>query len=455
MICAGCGGTEVSEVCGSCGASGLLRDRYALEEILGHGAQGTAYRALDLETGGAVVIKELPVRPGTSAKALELFHREVRVLQQLSHPQIPTYIDHFEAGTGRARALYIAQDFIEGTDFASVLAEHRFTEREVLQILAELLPLFAYLHGLTPPVVHRDVKPRNVMRRPDGSLVLVDFGAVRDALKDPDLGGSTVAGTFGYMAPEQFAGDAEPASDLYGLGAFAVALLTRKEPHTLLGPTNQLEWRAHTRVRAGAGDLIDALVEPDVRRRLGSAEEALQRVEALLSGAQLPVVRAPAPVAPELGGTFSLALQAVLDGELEPEAHDRVVGAIEGALGLSGRVRGVGRSLRWHSDDPNRGVSVSVEPRAGRTIVRIREPLGGLAGGLFGGLGGGMGGGFGGGLGWLMFAMGGPAALVAWLVLTVGGSLALATALFATVRRRRAEGLQRALDEISEVVRGL
>ncbi|HEY5959595.1 MAG TPA: hypothetical protein VIV60_23735, partial [Polyangiaceae bacterium] len=91
--------------------------------------------------------------------------------------------------------------------------------------------VFAYLHAQSPPVVHRDVKPGNIVQRPDGGFSLIDFGSVRDGLRA--AGGSTVVGTFGYMAPEQFQGRALPASDVYGVGATILTLLTGATPDRL------------------------------------------------------------------------------------------------------------------------------------------------------------------------------------------------------------------------------
>jgi serine/threonine protein kinase len=467
VICATCGEPDIEGPCPTCGADGLLNDRFVLEKILGNGAHGTTYRARERETGASVAIKELSLRPGTSRKAVELFHREAEVLRQLDHPQVPDYSDHFEAGRGKNRALYIAQEFVDGEDFAQILDGHRFTEREVLELLAELLPVFEYLHGLSPPVVHRDVKPRNVMRRrEDGRVFLVDFGTVRDALQDPDMGGSTVAGTFGYMAPEQFAGDAEPASDLYGLAAFAVALLTRREPHTLLGPTNRLDWTPHTRVSPGVEAFLRSLLEPDPQERLGSARVATVAVARLLRNErntpappkpQLPARHPDRLPSPDTSGRevlWSQQFTRSIPGTLPPEHFDLVVAAIENAMGLTGRVSVVGKSLRWHAAHPNRIVSVSLEPRGDQSIIRGREQLGQLAGGLFGGIGGGVGGGLGGGLSYPAYMVGGPTAVLAWLILVVGGALLLAWVIYDNVRRSRGEALQRVLAEVAEVVEG-
>ena len=125
--------------------------------------------------------------------------------------------------------------------------------------------------GASPPVIHRDLKPGNVIRRPDGSFAFVDFGAVRDKLR-PE-GGSTVVGTFGYMAPEQFQGRALPASDVYAVGATALADAHRAAsrrtcPHKGLA----IDVRAALRERRGAASerlvgMLEAMLEPDPDRR--------------------------------------------------------------------------------------------------------------------------------------------------------------------------------------------
>ena len=238
MICARCEQPTPSAPCSACGEDPLLGGRWALESLLGQGASGTTWAAsATLDAGGApaererVAIKEISLRGRAAGKARELIEREVRILRELDHPGVPSYRGHLTAGEGRGRALYLLQELIPGQTLSAEMETRRYSEPEVLGVVEELLEILRYLHGRSPPVVHRDVKPANVMRRPDGSLCLIDFGAVRDALKG-DLGGSTVAGTFGYMAPEQFAGDASPASDLYGVGALAVALLAPR-PHAV------------------------------------------------------------------------------------------------------------------------------------------------------------------------------------------------------------------------------
>lgn len=141
-----------------------------------------------------------------------------------------------------------------------------------------------YLSSRAPAVVHRDIKPSNIIRRPDGSYALVDFGSVRDRLR-PETGG-TIVGTFGYMAPEQFQGRASPRSDLYGLGATAMVMLTGTEPtelpHVGLGIDVESSLPAATPrslVRA-----LTSMLVPDPEGRASSVEAVL----AILRGAPEP-----------------------------------------------------------------------------------------------------------------------------------------------------------------------
>lgn len=300
MICADCGVQTEGDPCEKCGRPALLDGRYRLDRVLGRGTTGTTFAAVRLADGLNVAVKEMPLRQADTEKGRELLRREVRVLRQLHHAQIPAWIDDLVVGQGKHASLYLVIEFIDGVDLAHELEQHRYDEREVLDVVIGLLPVLIYLHNLSPPVIHRDIKPRNVIRRSPmgthpGELVLLDFGAVRDAVADIELGGSTVAGTFGYMAPEQFRGDASAASDIYAVGALAVALLTRREPHTLADPNGILVWAHHARVSPAVARLLGRMLDRDARRRPSDAATLLIEVRQLRASLDA-APPAPAPV---------------------------------------------------------------------------------------------------------------------------------------------------------------
>lgn len=222
--------------------------------------------------GRLVAIKRFRVGTAKSWKDVELAEREARTLASLNHPHLPRYIEHFEEDG----ALYLVMEKVEGESLASLRARRRGLDvHEVVRMIEDIAEALRYLHGRAPPIVHRDVKPGNILRRPDGTYALVDFGAVRDRLRPK--GGSTVVGTFGFMAPEQFQGRASPSSDLYGLGATAITMLTGTEPeelpHAGLGIDVARALPKGTPPRLARA--LAAMLEPNPDRRVASASDVL------------------------------------------------------------------------------------------------------------------------------------------------------------------------------------
>lgn len=258
----------------------IVANRYQLAELLGEGGSGSTYRAIRLEDGAAVAIKILSLRHLNDWKQLELFEREAKVLSQLNHPQIPKYLEYFHIDTPENRAFYIVQQLAPGKPLTAwVQAGWRGTEAEVRDIASQLLEILQYLHQQSPPLIHRDLKPHNIIRNDDGRVFLVDFGAVQDVYNNTLLKGSTVAGTFGYMAPEQFRGLAVPASDLYGLGATILYLLTHRSPADLPQERLKLSFRAHVNISNHFADWLEKMLEPDTSERFLSADVALSALQ--------------------------------------------------------------------------------------------------------------------------------------------------------------------------------
>ncbi|MGZ3450730.1 MAG: serine/threonine protein kinase [Polyangiales bacterium] len=253
-----------------------LRDgRFVRLGPLGEGSQGATFDGMDKREGRAVAIKRFDVRGAKAWKDVELAEREARVLEALHHPKIPAYVDHFES----EGALYLVMEKIEGESLAALRKRGAvLSEGDVVRLLRDASEVLEYLHGRAPAVIHRDLKPGNVIRRPDGSFAFVDFGAVRDKLRPQ--GGSTVVGTFGYMAPEQFQGRASPASDVYAIGATALTMLTGEEPENLPHKGLAIDVRSALIGRASDGmiEVLERMLEPDPEKRAGKIAPLLERL---------------------------------------------------------------------------------------------------------------------------------------------------------------------------------
>lgn len=272
QFCASCGEQTAEQPCTECGSDPRLDGRYVLRALLGQGSHGMTWRAEGAD-GAAVAVKVINLGHGLKADARRTLDREVAVLRQLSHPRIPGLIDDFSTRSGMTRYRCIVQELIHGEPLLAALAERRHTPGQVMAMLAEIAEILTYLHGLSPPIIHRDIKPQNLIRRSsDGALVLIDFGSVRDTLVGT-LGGTMSVGTVGYMAPEQITGEVLPASDLYALGALAVHLLTRQPPSLTHDPADPIRWQKPEGLPSEIGALVDALLQPDPARRPQSAAE--------------------------------------------------------------------------------------------------------------------------------------------------------------------------------------
>jgi len=212
----------------------VLAADYALEKTLGQN-RAITWLARDLRTDQPVVIKALQFQEMQDWKDQELFQREISLLKQLTNPGVPRYL----AESADDACLYLIMEAMPGQSLSSWLnTGQRADEALVVKLADQVLEILSYLHSFSPPVIHRDIKPGNLIWD-GGQVYLVDFGGVQELLQ-PE-GGSTVTGTYGYMAPEQFAGKASVRSDLYSLGASLVHLLTGRPPGDFLNARLQLQ----------------------------------------------------------------------------------------------------------------------------------------------------------------------------------------------------------------------
>ena len=266
-----------------------VADRYEIIRQLGKGSFAHTLLARDLRLGRPVALKVLHPRAANDLKAFELFEREAAVLRELRHPGVPAVHTTFRAAWEGAEAAFLVMEYIEGTSLAELISARRHLElSEVLQLFVELLGVLDYLHSRVPPVLHRDIKPANLIQRPDGSIALVDFGAVRNVFRAPDDDGSTVVGTHGYMPYEQYMGQASPASDLYALGATLLHLITGRAPPEFMTTAGRLEVPAGLPFGAPMRDILVRLLAPAQADRFQSAREVRAALLGLTASARQP-----------------------------------------------------------------------------------------------------------------------------------------------------------------------
>ncbi|MBD1813527.1 serine/threonine protein kinase [Microcoleus vaginatus DQ-U2] len=273
----------------------VLKERYAIQQCLGKNAGRQTLLARDLQTQELVVIKILTFSADFQWDDLKLFEREAETLQSLSHPAIPRYLDYFEFQTPKTKGLALVQSYIEAKSLAEwVEAGRKFNEKEIKQIANNLLEILIYLQHQNPPVIHRDIKPSNILladRSPLkqkhsalnkggwlGEVYLVDFGSVQ-TLAAREGSTVTVVGTYGYMPPEQFGGRAVPASDLYGLGATLIYLVTGVHPAELPQEDLRINFEPKIALSLEFVDWLQWMTEPDLNSRLTSADRALKALE--------------------------------------------------------------------------------------------------------------------------------------------------------------------------------
>ena len=210
----------------------LREGRYTIHYALGVGGQGTAYLATDHSMGDeSVVLKEfiLPVYVDATVRrqSLERFEQEARILKQLNNQQIVKLMDFFvEDHRG-----YLVLEHIDGLSLRDlVVKQGPFSEDRVHELALQMCQIQEYLHELTPPVVHRDFTPDNLILRKDGMLKLVDFNV---AQQTESTATGTVVGKHAYLPPEQFRGQPTTQSDIYALGASVFYILTGVEPEPI------------------------------------------------------------------------------------------------------------------------------------------------------------------------------------------------------------------------------
>lgn len=207
----------------------LVDGKYRVLRRCGQGGMSVVYMALNERANKTWAIKEIR-KDGT--QNYEVVKQglivETDMLKRLNHPHLPSIIDVID----REGSFLIVMDFIEGRTLSDVLKEYGAQPQEsVIDWAKQLCDVLGYLHSRTPAIIYRDMKPSNIMLKPDGNVVLFDFGTARE-YKSQNLEDTVCLGTRGYAAPEQYGGQGQTdaRTDIYCLGATMYHLLTGHNP---------------------------------------------------------------------------------------------------------------------------------------------------------------------------------------------------------------------------------
>ncbi len=281
----------------------ILEKRYRIVSHLGQGGFGRTYLAEALHRfNERCVLKEFAPQVQSVPelqKAKELFGREAGALHKLKHPQLPGFLELFQADMGAGvGCLFLVQDYVEGpTYFDLFKSGKQLSEAEVVQLLCQLLPLLSYIHS--KGVIHRDITPDNIILRSSDHLpVLIDFGGVKQVaatavLKFTSIGGlETRLGKQGYAPEEQLrSGQVFVNSDLYSLAVTALVLLTGKEPQKLYD-SHQGTWRWGQEISTSSQlqAILQKMLAHKPGARFSSADEVLKALQS-----QIPLASSPQP----------------------------------------------------------------------------------------------------------------------------------------------------------------
>jgi serine/threonine protein kinase len=253
---------------------------YSIQQELGSNRAGgrVTYLAVDDKTQQQVVIKQFQfAKSGSSWSDYDAYQREIQLLRSLDHPGIPCYLNSFQTPDG----FCMVQEY---KNAASLAIARSFSPEQIRSIAVSMLQILVYLQNQIPAVIHRDVKPENVLVSEQTDVYLVDFGFAR--IGDGEVGvSSVVKGTLGFMPPEQlFNRQLTEASDLYGLGMTLICLLTGTKSNQI-GDLVDISYQVKFKHLVSKLDFhwvnwLEKMVEPKIKNRYPNAIAALAAMPA-------------------------------------------------------------------------------------------------------------------------------------------------------------------------------
>ncbi|MFP4497327.1 MAG: protein kinase domain-containing protein, partial [Vulcanimicrobiota bacterium] len=293
----------------------LQEGRYTIARELGEGGMGKVYLARDEKMEFDVVVKEmLPylATPKEREYIKKHFKEEAKMLFRLKHQGLPRVTDYFFEGN----SIYIIMEYIKGEDLESIIKKSQNNQISIDQFfnwIINVLHILGYLHNQDPPIIHRDIKPGNIMVTPDNKIVLVDFGVAKSV--GMKTGTHTRVGTPGFASPEHFFGKFFLASDIYSLGATFHYLLSGDDPRS----RNPFDYPQLSKYRDdvpdGLQEILNRMLETEIDVRYEKIEDVIQDL-LKISGISTPAIpgQLPAVVTASSTATASMDTQASSQG---------------------------------------------------------------------------------------------------------------------------------------------
>lgn len=253
----------------------VIDGKYEILKEIGRGGMSIVYLAMDKRLNKQWAVKE--IRKKGSGKNEEIVVNsllaEANMMKKLDHPSLPRIVDIIDNGV----TIYVVMDYIEGESLDKILNEYGAQPEEmVVNWAKQLCDALSYLHSQKPPIIYRDMKPANVMLKPEGNIKIIDFGIARE-YKEQNLADTTVLGTKGYAPPEQYSGQTDPRSDIFALGMTMHHLLTGVDPRNGEPYAPVRQWNPE--LSEGIETIIDRCVEPAAENRYQSCADLLYDLE--------------------------------------------------------------------------------------------------------------------------------------------------------------------------------
>ena len=253
----------------------VIDGKYQILKEIGRGGMSVVYLAMDTHLNKQWAVKEI-LKKGNGKNGEIIVNSllaEANLMKRLDHPTFPRIVDIIDNGT----TIYVIEDYIEGESMDKILLEYGAQpEEKVIDWAMQIADALSYLHSQKPPIIYRDMKPANVMLKPEGNIKIIDFGIARE-YKEQNLADTTVLGTKGYAPPEQYSGQTDPRSDIFALGMTMHHLLTGVDPRNGEPYAPVRQWNPE--LSEGIEIIIDRCVQPASENRYQNCADLIYDLE--------------------------------------------------------------------------------------------------------------------------------------------------------------------------------